>query len=81
MADIYAFSSKVLVATFTSIDYVGKYYKDGRMEIFHGDEVIDTFYWIAEYRAKYIFDYHYGDEDTDAPEKYTGPVTAVNSDD
>ena len=60
-----AWGPKILVETFTSTDCVGKYYKDGRMEIFDGDELIDMFYWIEKYRAKYVFDYHYGDKAED----------------
>ena len=57
----YDFGPKVLSKAFTSTDFVGKYYENSILEIYDGDELIDTLYWIEEYRAEYVSEYHYGD--------------------
>ena len=62
---IYDFGPKVLAATFRSTDFVGKYYKNSILEIFDGNELIDTLYWIEEYYAEHEFNYHYGDQAKD----------------
>ena len=59
---LYDFGTKTLAETFTSADFVGRYYDNGILEIFDGDELIDTMYWIEAYRAEYVFEYHYGDQ-------------------
>ena len=59
---LYDFGPKVLVETFNSADFIGRYYDNGILEIFDGDELIDTLYWIEAYRAEYMFEYHYGDQ-------------------
>ena len=79
---IYDYGEKVLVSTFASSDkkgeagFTGKYYKDGRMEIFYrvkfGDEwmdteLVDTMHNIEEYRAEYMFEHHYGDKAAENP--------------
>ena len=83
--DIYEYGEKVLVATFTNYNFTGKYYEDGRIEIFYrvqfGDEwmdteLVDTMHNIEEYYALEHFNHHYGEEETDTPEKSTGPVVS-----
>ena len=83
--DIYEYGEKVLVATFTNYNFTGKYYEDGRIEIFYrvqfGDEwmdteLVDTMHNIEEYYALEHFNHHYGEEDTDTPEKRTGPLVS-----
>ena len=58
---LYDFGPKVLAETFRSTDFVGKYYENSILEIYDGDELIDTLYWIEECRAEYVFEHHYGD--------------------
>ena len=71
--DIYEYGEKVLVATFTNYNFTGKYYEDGRIEIFYrvqfGDEwmdteLVDTMHNIEEYYSLEHFNHHYG-EDSD----------------
>ena len=62
---LYDFGPKVLVATFRSADFIGKYHENSILGIYDGDELIDTMYWIEEYRTEYVFEYHYGDETKD----------------
>ena len=59
---LYDFGPKVLSKTFKSTDFVGKYYTNSILEIYDGEELIDTMYSIEEYRAEYVFEYHYGDK-------------------
>ena len=56
---------KVLSKTFKTTNFVGKNYVDSILIIYDGDELIDTLYWIEEYRAEYEFEYHYGDKAKD----------------
>ena len=62
---LYDFGPKVLSKTFKSTDFVGKYYTNSILEIYDGEELIDTLYWIEEYRAEYVFEHHYGDNAED----------------
>jgi hypothetical protein len=84
---LYDFGPKALIATFTNTKngelggFTGKYYENSILEIFDGDELIDTLYSIEEYRAEYVFNYHYGNEETDAPDVYTGSVSVIKPDD
>ena len=57
---LYDFGAKVLVETFENTDFTGRYYDNGILEIFDGDELIDTLYWIEASWAEYLFEYHYG---------------------
>ena len=83
---LYDFGPKVLSKTFTSTKsgglggFTGKYYENSILEIFDGDELIDTLYWIEEYCAEYVFCYDYGNEETDDPNVYTGPITVTKPD-
>ena len=45
---LYDFGPKVLVATFRSTDFVGKYHENSILGIYDGDELIDTMSWIEE---------------------------------
>jgi hypothetical protein len=83
--EIYEYGEKVLVTTFTNNDFTGKYYKDGRMEIFYrveyfdewmDSDLVETMHNIEEYYALEHFNHHYGEEETDTPEKSTGPVVS-----
>ena len=57
---LYDFGPKVLSKTFKSTDFVGKYYNNSILEIYDGEELIDTLYWIDASWAEYLFEYHYG---------------------
>lgn len=62
---LYDLGPKVLSKVFKSTDFVGKYYTNSILEIYDGEELIDTMYSIEEYRAKYVFEQHYGNNPND----------------
>ena len=50
---LYDFGTKALVATYTSTDFIGKYYKDGRIKVYVYPENPESAGLLERYRENW----------------------------